>query len=159
MMFSTDQGSNADLNLPAVYLMCSDGTNRYKIGYTNDTDERLQSLQGGNPNELRLVYTRHHLAAEAIEAEVKSFLEPVRVHREWYEAPADVLISTIDQFCDRYFEGLSGPTDRAGSVRSLRIPQYDYARLLIVSHWLGQNRSETMRQILRMFLDDFWPDD
>lgn len=59
--------------------------NRLKIGVTNDIDQRLQSLQTGNPDEIKLEYIEERVNPHKAEKFLHRHFQKNRVSGEWFE--------------------------------------------------------------------------
>ena len=77
-----------------MYLMRCGETNYYKIGMSDDPEERRRSLQPANPHRLSVVNvcvvnSRH--AALKIEAGAHAKLAEYNIHSEWFELTDDIV--------------------------------------------------------------------
>jgi hypothetical protein len=68
-----------------VYVFHATGTNRYKIGYTTDVEQRMMTLQVGCPYPLELVELRVVPDGYTVEQEIHTELADYRKQGEWFE--------------------------------------------------------------------------
>lgn len=76
----------------SVYFVCELSSRLVKIGYARDADERLKSLQCGNPNDLILLGTIP--GGPKKEGELHRRFRRLRVRGEWFR-PAKELLDFI----------------------------------------------------------------
>ena len=69
--------------MSVVYLIQAEGTNRYKIGTTQNIDARIDQLKTGCPYELKLIKTIDGSAW--IEHEIHEHFKYCRKKGEWFE--------------------------------------------------------------------------
>lgn len=84
-----------DFNKLYVYVVrCN---NYFKIGVAYNLDQRLNSLQNGNPYELELVAATQmdKEVAKAIELKLHEALADRKIMREWFELETQELVETI----------------------------------------------------------------
>jgi hypothetical protein len=66
-----------------VYVVASDGY--WKIGVTyGNVQDRIRSMQTGNPHEISLVWSIRHLQPEQAEARLHAAFDHKRVRGEWF---------------------------------------------------------------------------
>lgn len=68
-----------------VYIVHAVGTDRYKIGYTDDhPEDRLRRLQTGSPYQLQLRLSVPCPAPSDVESELHALYAPTRKRGEWF---------------------------------------------------------------------------
>jgi len=76
-----------------VYIINEKGRNRYKIGYSEDIDERLKQLQTGN-SDILLIYDYFPTDdLSRIENIAKKYADINNIHGEWFELTENALIN------------------------------------------------------------------
>jgi len=86
--------------MPYIYFV-HDGVHHVKIGKSIYPDDRLKSLQTGNPNKLELLYllsVKSEKAALEIEEVLHEVLNDALVNGEWYSETSVLLLLTIPSF-------------------------------------------------------------
>jgi hypothetical protein len=68
-----------------VYVIHAAGTNRIKLGYSAQPEDRIRKLQTGSPVELRML--ARYPGSRATEARLHSALAEYRKGGEWFEVP------------------------------------------------------------------------
>lgn len=71
----------------------------FKVGVTSNVQRRMSSIQTGCPFPLKLMYSLETEAAELREKEVHANLSPFRTSGEWFDAPIDLIIDTVNGRC------------------------------------------------------------
>jgi hypothetical protein len=61
----------------------------YKIGIAYDIDNRLNSLQTGNPYELDILFAVKISGAEKVEELLHNYFKDKRIFREWFKLEQD----------------------------------------------------------------------
>ena len=74
-----------------VYLIKEESNeNKYKIGMTNKTlEQRMNSLQTGNPNKLTLINYHESKNPKAVEKTLHNFFRHKNILREWFDLDED----------------------------------------------------------------------
>jgi hypothetical protein len=72
-------------NTDYVYLIRAGRRKLYKIGKTNDPQDRLTSLQTASPDKLKLVHTFKADNASAAEESLHAALQNKRIQGEWFQ--------------------------------------------------------------------------
>jgi hypothetical protein len=96
----TSRFSGAMLTMPntstpsyqLVYAIQSVNLKTVKIGFSTDVNQRLDSLQGGSPDELKVIGC--WLGDVTDEKKIHSRFADCRLHREWFR-PTDELLSLV----------------------------------------------------------------
>jgi hypothetical protein len=79
-------GSQASVDTSGfVYLIKSEGTNFYKIGYSKKLLTRIKDIQVGNPFKIALVHRIFTLNAIELERDLHKYYADYLVRGEWYE--------------------------------------------------------------------------
>jgi len=72
-----------DKKIRFVYMMWATGTNRYKIGITNNLKRRLNDVNNSSPYKTEII--AWCLGFEKDEHDVQRLVESYHVWHEWYE--------------------------------------------------------------------------
>src|SRR5262249_37237527 len=88
---SCSNGRRADMSQDDgfIYLIWAQGTDRVKIGFSDDPSERLRSLQTGSPFPLHLL--AQSPAPRYMEARVHQALAEYHRGGEWFESFTDIV--------------------------------------------------------------------
>lgn len=70
-----------------VYLIVAEGTDRAKVGYARNPDERCKALQNGSP--VKLSVAQRVEGKQADEKHLHKSLKRFHVHGEWFRLTAD----------------------------------------------------------------------
>jgi hypothetical protein len=77
-----------------VYIINAQGTNLYKVGYTDgDPEDRRAQLQTGCPYTLQLIASYWKEDARSVETVAHKILASYNVNGEWFELPGFELAS------------------------------------------------------------------
>lgn len=68
-----------------VYIVNEEGTSYYKIGFTDDIDARLKSLQTANAHNLKFVYGIETDDPRKLEKTLHSHFARDKMYGEWFE--------------------------------------------------------------------------
>lgn len=80
-------GVNQGVPIPTtVYVIATHDGSAVKVGLTSDVEQRLENLQAANPWPLVLIATFTHSAPRMLEGLLHRWLEPARLHHEWFDA-------------------------------------------------------------------------
>jgi len=105
-----------------IYFVHADGTDRYKIGLTNNLDRRMKELNGKqSPFENRLQWSIEVCDMRSAEKDLHDRFHARRVNGEWFqfsEGELDEVESIYDQVADKY------PTQRYQPEPGYPQPQY-----------------------------------
>ncbi len=84
-----------------VYVIQATGTNRIKLGYSIQPEQRLKELQTGSPYKLKML--AQWPGTRYMESQLHRALAAYRQDGEWFEVPpfAGMLIWQIVKQCDR----------------------------------------------------------
>jgi len=74
------------LPLSFVYILQCEETSRFKIGITQNLDQRLKEIQANCPTQLRLVFSFPTVGQDVERCLHKQF-ECYRLHGEWFSIP------------------------------------------------------------------------
>lgn len=89
-----------------IYFVHADGTNRYKIGLTNNLDRRMKELNGKqSPVENRLQWSIEVCDMRSAEKDLHDRFHARRVHGEWFqfsEGELKEVESVYDRVGDKY---------------------------------------------------------
>jgi len=91
------------MNSSYIYVI-GDTTSPYKIGFTKDPDNRLRTLQTGNPKKLQIHYKEMIGENEVkyIEKQIHKELKRKQVSGEWFNVSLDDAISEVKYAVMRY---------------------------------------------------------
>ncbi|MDJ0579368.1 GIY-YIG nuclease family protein [Crocosphaera sp.] len=67
-----------------IYLIQAEGTEKYKIGRSQNPHQRLQYLQTSSPILLKLVFTQWTINCFALEKALHEIYKEKRLHGEWF---------------------------------------------------------------------------
>lgn len=67
-----------------IYLIQAEGTEKYKIGRSQNPRQRLQCLQTSSPIPLKLVFTQWTVNCFALEKYLHEIYKEERIHGEWF---------------------------------------------------------------------------
>lgn len=84
------------------YVYVAESNGYHKIGKTKDVQQRLSSLQTGNPHTVRIVKTYKVKDAFHMESYLHKVLSNTRVGGEWFSAS----LEEIEYQAGQYFESL-----------------------------------------------------
>jgi len=76
--------------IPYLYVLYAEGSHWIKVGHSFDVRFRMQSLQGGNPLRLRVLFAMQRPDAAQVEEVLKAHLSPYKMEGEWFALPEDV---------------------------------------------------------------------
>ena len=68
-----------------LYILNQDESEYYKIGLTNNINNRLRSLQSGNPKKLNIVFIETFYLSQFLEKAVFKIYEKNYIFGEWYQ--------------------------------------------------------------------------
>lgn len=71
-----------------VYIIKAVGTDRVKIGWSQDVDARIRSLQTGCPYQIEVINVI--ATAPEMERRIHGWLSQYRIHGEWFVLPNDI---------------------------------------------------------------------
>ncbi len=91
MYYRTNKQKNSK---PKLYIL-SCGNNYYKIGITNNVEQRVAQLQVGNPLLLLLEYVRPIQNPAKIEKTLHKALNKYHVRGEWFSFTEEEIISVV----------------------------------------------------------------
>ena len=105
-----------------IYFVHADGTDRYKIGLTNNLDRRMKELNGKqSPFENRLQWSIEVSDMRSAEKDLHDRFNTRRVNGEWFQfsgGELDEVKSIYDHVADKY------PSQRYQSEPEYPQPQY-----------------------------------
>lgn len=118
------------MNPGFVYFLNAVGTDRYKIGLTNDIDRRLKELNGKQAAfEVKLLWSIAVSDMRAAESWLHEKLSDRRVHGEWFQFDEDELSQVRElyldaghQFSDRAYQTVSNDSDN--SYHDFELPEF-----------------------------------
>ena len=76
--------------IPYLYVLYAEGSHWIKVGHSLNVAFRLQSLQGGNPLRLRVLFAIQRPDAAQVEEVLKAHLSLYKMEGEWFALPEDV---------------------------------------------------------------------
>lgn len=82
-----------------VYIIRQGTTRFFKIGVSNNPQNRLKNLQTGNPHQLKLVFSVpcHGISAYKAERIIHTYLHRDQVKNEWFNINTDDRVIFIAQ--------------------------------------------------------------
>ena len=74
-----------NLNMGSIYLLNTENTNFYKIGFAFDVEERVSDLQAGSPFKILIVASKKNISPRELEKRMHFEYRDRRTRREWFE--------------------------------------------------------------------------
>jgi len=103
-----------------VYLIQAEGTNSYKIGFTNNKPtERLKQLQTGNGTKLELVKEFKTKYGSKLEGQLHRHFRSKRTEGEWFMLETED-VKQFESVCIRYENNFDALKDNPYMVKFLR---------------------------------------
>lgn len=68
-----------------LYILNQDESDYYKIGLTNNIENRIRSLQGGNPKKLNIIFIETFYLSLHLEKVVFKIMKDKFIFGEWYK--------------------------------------------------------------------------
>lgn len=90
-------------NIAQIYFICSPETCLIKIGYSNNVEKRVKTIQSISPFKVALL--SHFSAHKSFEYYLHQKLNSSRSHGEWFKAD-DKVLSVIDISLDKGAKGI-----------------------------------------------------
>lgn len=97
-----------------VYIVACEGTDRIKIGISEDARKRIKSLQYSSPEKLILICAIRRIAREAFDVEQEFIARnsAARVYGEWFDMDVDealkflseIILAKIQEAKEHYIE-------------------------------------------------------
>jgi len=79
-----------------VYLIKSDESGYYKIGYSANPNNRIKQLQTGSADRLRIVHLYESVRARKVEKSLHYAFSHARINNEWFELPLEDELKFLD---------------------------------------------------------------
>lgn len=104
--------------MPVYFVVEKSNKPNLKIGYSRDSNNRLSSLQTGNPNKLILLWT-FEAADRGTEKEIHKALEDYRLQGEWFKWCREVMVYLDNFIFDVYLQTEEFPMELEDVLREL----------------------------------------